>query len=324
MRDDFDSVVADRFKVLDDVDVPDTWSRVLDRVPVPDTPERGAVATEMVTLIDLEPPVPTDPRRKGPMRVLVAGLLAAAAVVAAIVVVAGRDDAVNPADDPAPSVTVPPPTTPLPLYDAAEGQDAPLEPGTYFVDEVQGTPTPRIFVTVGSGWSTSGSGLGMFIGRHPEGDVGYIGFSRSPHQVFLDGCHLSDGYYPGPVTSLDGLVAALSEQRGWVDVTAPSDISIDGYAGKTFQRTAADAAVLSDCDFTSNRQERLVPALLSWEGEFDWADGPGYEPGASETLLVLDIDGTVVVIHSELFPGPPEWAPAEFANVLDSIRIERD
>ena len=28
MRDDFDSVVADRFKVLDDVPVPDTWSRV--------------------------------------------------------------------------------------------------------------------------------------------------------------------------------------------------------------------------------------------------------------------------------------------------------
>ena len=27
MRDDFDSVVADRFKVLDDVPVPDTWSR---------------------------------------------------------------------------------------------------------------------------------------------------------------------------------------------------------------------------------------------------------------------------------------------------------
>ena len=38
MPDDFDSVVADRFKVLDDVPVPDTWSRVqfkvLDRMPV--------------------------------------------------------------------------------------------------------------------------------------------------------------------------------------------------------------------------------------------------------------------------------------------------
>ena len=33
MRDDFDAVVADRFTLLDDVPVPDTWSRVLDRGP---------------------------------------------------------------------------------------------------------------------------------------------------------------------------------------------------------------------------------------------------------------------------------------------------
>ena len=28
-----------------------------------------------------------------------------------------------------------------------------LAPGTYFVDEVSGTPTPRIFATIGAGWS---------------------------------------------------------------------------------------------------------------------------------------------------------------------------
>ena len=48
------------------------------------------------------------------------------------------------------------------------------------------------------------------------------------------------------MTTVDGLVAALSEQGGWADVTAPSDISIDGYAGKAFQRTAP--ADISDCD----------------------------------------------------------------------------
>ena len=69
-------------------------------------------------------------------------------------------------------------------------------------------------------------------------------FSR-PDRVFLDACHPGDGYHPGPLTTLDGLVAALSEQGGWVDVTAPSDISVDGYAGKAFQRTAP--ADFSDC-----------------------------------------------------------------------------
>ena len=31
-------------------------------------------------------------------------------------------------------------------------------PGTYFVDEVSGTPTPRIFATIGVGWSNRSDG----------------------------------------------------------------------------------------------------------------------------------------------------------------------
>ena len=52
MRDDFDPVVADRFKVLDQVPVPDTWSRVLDHVAVSDM---SAFKTEEVlNMVDLE------------------------------------------------------------------------------------------------------------------------------------------------------------------------------------------------------------------------------------------------------------------------------
>ena len=56
------------------------------------------------------------------------------------------------------------------------------------------------------------------------------------------------------------------------------------------------------------------------------ADGinGGYAPGQIETLWVLDIDGTVVVISTELWPGPSATAHADFADaVLDSIRIDR-
>ena len=144
-------------------------------------------------------------------------------------------------------MTVPPTTPPRALFGTPTASSS--QPGTYFVDEVDGTPTPRIFVTIGAGWSNfvDGSGLGKHGPRQslsPEDDVGFITFSR-PDRVYLDACHWSDGFHPGPVTTLDGLVAALSEQGGWADVTAPSDISVDGYPGKTFQRTAP--AVLSDC-----------------------------------------------------------------------------
>ncbi len=39
--------------------------------------------------------------------------------------------------------------------------------------------------------------------------------------------------------------------------------------------------------------------------------------------MVLDIDGTVVVINTNLWPGSSAADRAEFAAVLDSIRIDR-
>jgi hypothetical protein len=303
---------------------------VLDHKPAPDTWSPVQFTEEVVTMIDVKTTDPTEPRQKRPMRVVAAGILAAAAAVVAIVFVASSDvDVVTPADEP----------VPLPPWSRAL-----LEPGTYFVDEVTGKPTARILFTIGAGWHTQrGPGIGQF-------DIGQILFSR-PYAVFSDACHAGPAADdsgidwnggmppdPGPEgATVDSLVAALSEQRGWADVTTPSDISVDGYVGKAFQRTVP--ADISDCErnlygprtrpanfFTKS------PRFRSWEG-YEWGLFELYEPGEVETLWVLDIDGTVVVIHTRLLPsvtagaralaGPSAAARAEFAAVLDSIRIER-
>ena len=147
--------------------------------------------------------------------------------------------------------------------------------------------------------------------------------------MYSDPCHPTDGFYPGPVDTVDGFVTALTEQQGWAEVTAPSDISVDGYVGKAFQRTApADDVGLHH----RGRWDRLLglrrsgcweePIFLSWET----ADGTsvGSAPGQIETLWVLDIDGTVVVISTAPWPGPSGTADPGFADaVLDSIRIDR-
>ena len=143
----------------------------------------------------------------------------------------------------------------------------------------------------------------------------------NPVAVYADACHWENGYHPGPVDTVDGLVTALREQQGgWVDVTAPSDISIDGYVGKAFQRTLA--ADMPDCTNTdSGTTDSDGPVLRSWET----ADGLSlrYEPGQIETMWVLDLNGTIVVIATRL-PVPSAAAHADFADdVLDSIRIER-
>ncbi len=302
---------------------------VLDPMPGADTSSPVQFTEEVVTMIDVKTTDPTEPRQKRPMRGLVAGILAAAAAVVAIVFVASSDvDVVTPADEP----------VPLPPWSRAL-----LEPGTYFVDEVTGKPTARILFTIGAGWHTQrGPGIGQF-------DIGQILFSR-PYGVFSDACHAGPAADdngidwhggmppdPGPVATVDSLVAALSEQRGWADVTAPSDISVDGYAGKAFQRTVP--ADISDCETglygprtrTANWFTKS-PRFRSWEG-YEQGLFELYEPGEVETLWVLDIDGTVVVIHTRLLPsvttgaralaGPSAAARADFAAVLDSIRIER-
>lgn len=139
-------------------------------------------------------------------------------------------------------------------------------------------------------------------------------FSR-PDRVFLDACHSSDGFHPGPLTSLTGLVAALSEQGGWVDVTAPTDISVDGYEGKAFQRTAP--AAFTDCSTEFAR-------FRSWEnGDENGKGWSYYSPRETETLWILDVDGTIVIVNTRLLPWQPAEAPAELAAVLDSIRIDR-
>ena len=161
--------------------------------------------------------------------------------------------------------------------------------------------------------------------RRPQDDVGFIAFSR-PDRVYLDACHLSDGFQPGPVTTLFGLVSALSQQRGWADVTTPLDISVDGYPGKTFQRTAP--AVISDCPNMApghmRRPEFGGDGLKSWQNEHDSNFGGAYyEPGQVETLMILDIDGTVIVINANLWAQSSAADRAEYAAVLDSIRIDR-
>jgi hypothetical protein len=281
--------------------------------------------TTTVTLVE-DDPTPSEPSSSRRWAILIAA--AATVLLVAVVVIRDGDDG-PPADEPSPTVTVPPTAPTRALFGTPDEQ---LVPGTYFIDEVDGTPTARIFVTIGTGWSNfDDDGEGIWKGGRGGFtsddlfDVGFISFSP-PGRVYLDACHLSDGFHQGPLTTLDGLVAALIEQRGWAGVTAPTDISIDGYPGKTFQRTAP--AVLSDCPNLTAGHMRLPwlggHGLNSWLNE-DSSNFGGYyyEPGQRETLMVLDIDGTVVVIHTNLWFGSSAADRAEFAAVLDSIRVAR-
>src|SRR5687767_1444230 len=116
MRDDFDSVVADRFEVLERVPVPDTWTRVQSKL-LNDRPVRQV--QDETTTIDLATSGSTIGHLKGPKRVVVASLVAAAAVVAIALVAIRADEPQVPADQPTPTVTVTPSVATAPTLTAA-------------------------------------------------------------------------------------------------------------------------------------------------------------------------------------------------------------
>jgi hypothetical protein len=253
-------------------------------------------------VIEPQAPGPTDRHGEWNVRVVAVGLLAAVLVIAIVLVARGKDNPVRPANQPFPTVTVAPtsPAQALPF-----GPPQRLEPGTYFLGNF-GAPS-RVLITIGQGWT--GSGL-VLTGRG-----GFIAFVQ-PEHVYADACNFASGFQPGPLTTLDGMVAALNQQRGWVDVTAPSDASVDGYAGKTFQRTAP--AGFTSCNVS--RIQRIPGVFASWTCCTSHADH--YSPNDIETLRILDLHGMIFVISAVLHAGYQDSAAAELAAVLNSIRIE--
>ena len=118
------------------------------------------------------------------------------------------------------------------------------------------------------------------------------------------------------IATVTGLVAALSQQGGWIDVSTPTDITINGYPGKTFQRTAPTS--FTGCNHVGDGR------FKSFTDDGRLGGWPYYEPGEIETVQVLDLNGTVIMIASRLKQEHQDAAAvAALADVFDSIRIEQ-
>ena len=125
---------------------------------------------------------------------------------------------------------------------------------------------------------------------------------------------------PGPVKTLDGLVAALSEQgelgRGEPTRGTPRGPLLGKRSNARPRRDSRTAATAH------------APFKIS-EGnsaDGDWDGIPGYyeSEGEIETLRILDVDGTIIVVNTRLnrtIKKPPQ--SMSLRGVLDSISIEQ-
>lgn len=145
----------------------------------------------------------------------------------------------------------------------------------------------------------------------PDG-AGMIVFSSELY-VYGDPCEWSTTRPETPATTVDELVAALSAQASR-DASAPSDITVDGYAGTSITLHVPEDAVFSDCD---------EGTFGSWgTGGFSSPDRYHQDPGQIDELWIVDVDGVLVVIDAAYYEGTPAEVVDEMRAIVESTTFE--
>jgi hypothetical protein len=129
--------------------------------------------------------------------------------------------------------------------------------------------------------------------------------------VYTDGCQWEGSLLNPPLgPSVDDLANALSglEDR---ETTVPVDVVLDGFAGKELEMTIPDID-FATCDNSEFR---------SW---VDPTGIPRFHQGPLEhsRILILDVDGTRVLIFGRNFPASSAADVAALNQLIDTIQIE--
>jgi len=235
---------------------------------------------------------------------------AAAVVVAAVIGINflpnGSTVGGGPAATPTPAPT--PTPTPIPLPLDPQALVVP-EPGTY----VAGDPFPiPVTITIPAGWvGKVGGPYAAYLDKLSDGGSGgaSIAFSLS-QSIYADPCNDRGFLDPQPGPTVDDLASALASLPG-LDVTTPTEVTVDGYRGKQLTLTAPD---------------NFDGCTLSREGYRIWQLPLGaifsFTPGQRMALWILDVNGERLVVSSETFPVTTAQELAEAQAILDSMRIE--
>jgi hypothetical protein len=180
-----------------------------------------------------------------------------------------------------------------------------LEPGRY----VSSAVGPSIAFRAEAGWIVGPSGNGsIFTLERAEQPGTVLSVTRFDGDVFLDSCD------PSSLTVVEATVPRLLEVIGgnpYLNPGPPAQTAVDGYEG-LWMDVATPA--YEECD---------LPWLLLWA--LPMAEGGEFVQVADQQsrFIVLDVDGDVIVVAIESFPGVPFGGLLEASlELVDSMRIE--
>jgi len=117
------------------------------------------------------------------------------------------------------------------------------------------------------------------------------------------------------ISTTDDVAAALAIQQG-LRVSAPRDVSLDGFAGTYLERRVPARTDLSDCDGAQFR-------VYLDEGRGPGGGGERYlVPGELQRLWILDIEDVPLVIDASTDPGTSARVRGELLRMVESIQID--
>ncbi|CAN5686486.1 hypothetical protein BH23CHL7_BH23CHL7_13550 [soil metagenome] len=253
-------------------------------------------------------------------------LAAASLVAVALVVVTGCDVASSPAPTAtpvatpthAPSPTAGPTPTPEPSPTATPAPtrtpDAGLPLGPFDFEDI------RIATTVtipASGWTFDAAFTALVKGNEvanlPEAAILFWSFpAGTGFYVPGDPCQATSTRPDTPATSVDDLAAALATQASR-DASAPVDVTVGGYAGKSIILHVPGDAVSDECE---------LGEFVSYGTEQDPLNRYHQGPGQIDELWILDVDGAFMIIDGMYRPDTPAELIEEMRSIAESATFD--
>jgi hypothetical protein len=131
--------------------------------------------------------------------------------------------------------------------------------------------------------------------------------------VYVDPCRWQESATldQSTISSTDGLVAALSDQEG-LRVSAPTAVTLDGFAGTYLERRVPKGTIGPDCDLGEFHLYRSV----------GWGDRWLDSRGQTQQLWILDIEGVPLVIDASVQRGTSAIVKEELLQMVESVQIQ--
>ena len=134
--------------------------------------------------------------------------------------------------------------------------------------------------------------------------------------MYGDPCSWSTTAPDAPATTVDEAIAALAAQASR-DASEPSDITLDGYAGKAITLHVPHDVNFADCD------SNLFSMFSDRAGTRPDAVGRYAQgPGQVDEVWILDVDGRMVVMDWAYYEGTPQAHVDELRAIIESTTFD--